>query len=398
MISTEPRIVSEKEQENPFSAFVTMEYLLDKLKLLNYETEFLKGIKLKPIHKYYFVVTKNSGEQFYLFTLLAAWLIRKCGKTFDPPQEDDDPNATIEKIINEVKTAGLQSDFSISKLKQGVGENVVNILFFLANAAINKQHILIEKPKPPEEKEEETETIDDESELNLDRVEEEMIAAYSDDSDDENLFRLDNIKPLKTELQQIDLKNHVDEESWKLEVERVLPMLKVTIKNENRDWRSHLEQMKNYETSINESLAPTKMQLEKLYKEVSSTVDKIGNREKYLNRELDGVLDTYRALQDQLSKIKEKYKSISSGVAERNRELNKLNDRVETIKQQMEARGNSMTDGTPLVNIKKSVSKIKAEIIDMDVRIGVLDCLLLQTKIREEKQIENDFGQSISVF
>lgn len=52
--------------------------------------------------------------------------------------------------------------------------------------------------------------------------------------------------------------------------------------------------MKNYETSINESLTPTKSQLEKLYKEVSSTVDKIGNREKYLNRELDGILDTYR--------------------------------------------------------------------------------------------------------
>lgn len=54
------------------------------------------------------------------------------------------------------------------------------------------------RPKPPEEKEQETETIDDESELNLDRVEEEMIAAYSDDSDDENIFRLDNIKPVSS--------------------------------------------------------------------------------------------------------------------------------------------------------------------------------------------------------
>ena len=49
------------------------------------------------------MVIKNSGEQFYLFTLLAAWLIRKNGQTFDPPQEDDDPNETIEKIIKIVK-------------------------------------------------------------------------------------------------------------------------------------------------------------------------------------------------------------------------------------------------------------------------------------------------------
>lgn len=114
-------------------------------------------------------------------------------------------------------------------------------------------------------------------------------------------------------MQQIDLKNNVDEESWKLEVERVLPMLKVTIKNENRDWRyflnvtkypaitfalfrSHLEQMKTYKTSIDETLTPVKSQLEKLHKEITSTLDKIGNREKYLNRELDPILDNYRYL------------------------------------------------------------------------------------------------------
>lgn len=50
------------------------------------------------------------------------------------------------------------------------------------------------------------------------------------------------------------------------------------------------------------------------------------------------------------------------------------------------------------MNIKKAVAKVKSEIIEMDVRIGVLESVLLQTKIREEKQIENEYGQSISVF
>lgn len=52
----------------------------------------------------------------------------------------------------------------------------------------------------------------------------------------------------------------------------------------------------------------------------------------------------------------------------------------------------------PLVNIKKQISKVKAEIIDMDVRIGILECILLQTKIRDEKNLESEFGQTISVF
>lgn len=102
-------------------------------------------------------------------------------------------------------------------------------------------------------------------------------------------------------------------------------------------------------------------------------------------------------------------------MAERNRELNSLNDKVETIKQQMEERGSSMTDGSmiycisivlctnllfvaPLVNIKKTLVQIKGEITDMDVRIGVLECLLLQTKIREERQLEQAFDPSVSVY
>lgn len=37
--------------EANISSYNTMEALLDKLKLLNYQTEFLKETKLKPIHR-----------------------------------------------------------------------------------------------------------------------------------------------------------------------------------------------------------------------------------------------------------------------------------------------------------------------------------------------------------
>lgn len=183
----------------------------------------------------------------------------------------------------------------------------------------------------------------------MDRVEEEMVAAYSDDSDEENIFRLDDLQRSKKEVRPLELKADVDEESWKLEVERVLPQLKVTIKNDSRDWRSHLEQMKSYKSSIDECLGTTKSQLEKLHKEISITLEKVNSREKYFNRELDNILDDYRNLQDQLSKVKDNYKNISTGVAERNRELYKLNDRLESVKQQMEERGSSMTDGSMYV-------------------------------------------------
>lgn len=176
-----------------------------------------------------------------------------------------------------------------------------------------------------------------------------MLAAYSDDSEEENIFHVSNLNANKNlQREQIEVIGNVDVDAWKLELERVLPQLKVTIKSDSRDWRSHLEQMKTHRTNTESSLLMTKTNLDKLHKEITSTLEKISNRERYLNKELDVTLDEYRLLQDQLSKIKETYRSISGGVTERTRHLASLTDKMETIKQQMEERGNSMTDGSRL--------------------------------------------------
>lgn len=148
MIRSEPIIVTEKQQECAFNAYVQMEELLDKLKLLKYESEFLSDIKIKPIHKYYFVIPKNPGEQFYLFTRLAAWLIRKTGKNIAEPQEYDDPNETISKILDEVKECGMNMEISPNKLKQGVGYHVITVLDCLENCAIQKSNIFYKSHAP----------------------------------------------------------------------------------------------------------------------------------------------------------------------------------------------------------------------------------------------------------
>lgn len=305
----------------------------------------------------------------------------------------------ITKISDEAKENGFNTEIAPSKLKQGVGSQAIAVLDFLANCALRKNNVHLEKPKPPEEKENERDVPEDDSEINLDRVEEEMVAAYSDDSDGETMFRLDDLKSTHKEAVPLtDFSSDINDESWQLEVERVLPLLKVTINNENRDWRSHLEQMKTYKVFIDESFGTTKNQLERLHKDIYITLEKISNREKYLNRELADILEEYRMSKDQLSTLKENYENVSTGVASRNRELNKLSEKLEKVKQQMEQRGSSMTDGTPLVNIKKNIIKIKADITDMDIRIGVLNCVLMQTKLKDEKLIEDEYTQAVTIF
>ena len=109
----------------------------------------------------------NPGEQFFMFSSLAAWLIRKLGNTweshykscsqqiiiigrhFEQPQEFDDPNTTISNILEhvsrdispldlcltsdlthflQVRKIGVTIDFAPSKLKQGFGEQALFVL------------------------------------------------------------------------------------------------------------------------------------------------------------------------------------------------------------------------------------------------------------------------------
>ncbi len=80
--------------------------------------DFVKDLRMRPLNRHYFVVQTNPGEQFYLFTSLSAWLIRKSGAQFEQPQEFDDPNSTISNILENVRRIGVQIDFAPSKLKQ----------------------------------------------------------------------------------------------------------------------------------------------------------------------------------------------------------------------------------------------------------------------------------------
>lgn len=42
------------------------------------------------------------------------------------------------------------------------------------------------------------------------------------------------------------------------------------------------------------------------------------------------------------------------------------------------------------------MTKIKAEITEMDVRIGVLESMLLQSRLREAKLLEEDLANPLS--
>ena len=151
-----------------------------------------------------------------------------------------------------------------------------------------------------------------------------------------------------------------------------------------------MEQMHSYRDGIESNLESTRSQLDKLHTDIARTLEKISSREKYLNNQLEGPLADLRQLQDKLAATKEQYRQVSGGVTERSNTLAQIADELESVKSEMEERGSSMTDGTPLVNIRKTLSRLKQEVTNMDVRIGVVEHTLLQAKLKDKSNMQRD--------
>ena len=83
-----------------------------------------------------------------------------------------------------------------------------------------------------------------------------------------------------------------------------------------------------------------------------------------------------------MAQSKEQHRLASVSISDKSRLLQQLTEDIDNVKSEMEERGSSMTDGSPLVNIKKAVSRVRREILDMDVMIGVLQQGLMQDRVK----------------
>uniref|UniRef100_A0A674C902 Intraflagellar transport protein 57 homolog n=1 Tax=Salmo trutta TaxID=8032 RepID=A0A674C902_SALTR len=367
-----------------YQMFVVMEDLLDKLKLLDYEEEVLAKHNMKPLSRHYFAssayMPSNPGEQFFMFTIIASWLINAAGRPFEQPQEYDDPNATVSNILSQLRAFGGLVDFPPSKLKAGSGEHVCYVLDRLAEEALKERVFSWRRPNYPTEEMEEESVMEDDAELTLSKVEEEM-TEEPDDYEEENVMDLEALKSrtnqsearLSSKPDNI-LESNMDAAEWNLEVERVLPQLKVTIRTDHKDWRIHVDQMHQHKDGIKSSLKETKGYLDKLQEEIGKTLEKVGSREKYINNQLEHLIQDYRSAQSKLSEVS----------------IHTITEELEKVKQEMEEKGSSMSDGAPVVKIKQSLTKLKQEIVQMDIRIGVVEHTLLQAKLKEKSNMTRD--------
>ena len=117
------------------------ESCLEKLKILNYDSEFCTKGRM-PFHRVHFVYPgNNSGVQFDEFVDLCSWLCEKCShdQIFERDQFDD-PNTIVNNLLMALRTLGYQSSFAPQKLKMAHGEPVCDALNFLASKALESRN------------------------------------------------------------------------------------------------------------------------------------------------------------------------------------------------------------------------------------------------------------------
>ncbi|CAG7836825.1 unnamed protein product [Allacma fusca] len=374
-----------------YRPYERMQNVYDKLLLLNFEQDFFKATRLRSFHRLYFMCPTNPGEQFFNFVSLSTWLIRKAGRDAEMAQESDDPNTLIASILESIRAMGGVVDFSPSRVKAGFGPDVVSVLDFLTDKALLTAGHEWLPPIIVKEQKQEEEIDEDDQEVNLDKIEEEMEAYYSSEGEDNDLVWVPGSSsgaPGQGEDTNIEkvkiLQSDTDAEQWRLEVEQVLPQLKITIKQDSQDWRQRQDQMKTYAQSVNEIVDQLDGPMDRMITDAKSVIEKVKTREKFINSQFETLFVELSVAQDTVTNSKDKHRELSNEISNRNRSLSHLNDQLENTRRLLDDRGSIMADGAPVAATKRAIHTLNKELGDIEVEIGVMEHYLLKSLVQEQ--------------
>ncbi len=323
------------------------------------------------------------------------------------PKEFDDPNLTCQNIIASVKKLGFASpSYAPMKLTSGNGKEVCGVLDGLVDYVLESRNFTYKKPiylpdgyqdeagdgvednadfgvdfegaddfKAPDRKTDEDEEVDYTSE----------IAGMAPPGSKSKVSSTVQASPDVPDKQMLQSK--VDPTLWKLELERVGPKLRITLNADAKDWRTNLEDVYSNSKTISSAWPDSRVVLEKLRSDLNNSLEKLTTRERFLNEQFERLMGQYRAQREQLQAIQGTYNQHTEAISDRNNELHRISEQLVDMKQQMEDRGNNISDATPVVRIKGAIKKLSDELHEMEVRIGVVSHTWLQVSLKNRRQM-----------
>ncbi|CAK66445.1 unnamed protein product (macronuclear) [Paramecium tetraurelia] len=366
-----------------------MDELYDKLILLNYEQSYLKQKGGKPLNRAYFVNQTNSSEQFNQFKTLVKWLFQQNDVQTSDFNKLDDPVTLSQNIINELKNIGIEVDFPPIKLKQGFGEYVVYVLLQLATKALQKKKFQYKKAK-----------IEQQSQTRQDDEPVQETGSVSSDSDpdvasEEEPEDVFTEQGFQKDEDKMVIESNVNPKEWAKEVERAAQKIKIVIKPDAGEWRQHFDATKQYSNSIKTILPEARIKLERISDELGEILDRITKREYNINENMSEMCLEFKKKNEEYKKIELQYQNYTNAKKEMTDQYKQIQEKFETVQNKLNEHGSVSTNQSPVISIKASLTKLRLEIKQMDLRIGVLSHTILQRTFHDAKAIqERDYHEN----
>lgn len=437
--------VDEVPAAQPLGAVVnyddcTNDDLIIKLRMLNYEVDFCKSYNpnqvYRPLSKTYFnTQAENANAQFFYFTSLVSWFMTLCGKTTFPlaDQFKDDPNIVVANLLGAIKDVDIPvKDFAPNKIRPGHGDSCLALLVMLADRAlINKRFGFraIEYPAATSRADGGKGRGDGENDGSGgsasapespsrfgafgaagggagggggeidDRVGD--VAVSDDDGDgkednEEMFYGAGGAGGIRGAAAFEPIKPQVEAKEWQEEVERVAPRLQTAVSLEVRDWRARVEGALSLMRAVDTMYPEVRGMLERVGEDMDKSLDRIRKREQSLGQQFVEQVEEYRGKLRRLNTLQENLNTVQGRVSAFSSDLQTITAALEEVKNKVKEYEHRASDQTPLVRIKEAVAKVRAEIKEMSLRIGVLQHTVLHYALRQQKEQKGKHAQGIA--
>ena len=268
---------------------------------------------------------------------------------------------------------------------------------------------------------------DDEGDGGDDIDETAAAAIEEDDLEDDVLYSASSSSPSKRRDEAITvLHSSVDPSAWRAELERVAPRLRAPIplgggssmlpggggggglggalgglrsgggglrgnggtNNTNSssamamgEWRGHLEATASADATVSTLLSPAFESLRRLTGELSEVSAIVGARETALNSAFSALISEHGVAAGDVATLGAGATSVQLRVTSLTSELAAVSEALDEVQGAMEERGSSLSDSSPLIQIKAALSGLRGDIKDLDVQLGVQGHAVMQVRL-----------------
>lgn len=367
--------------------YILWEDALEKLKILNYESEYCMKLGRAPFSRIHFIFPgRNLSNQFDEFMDLAGWLCELCSGDPELFRRDpyDDPNTVANKLMLALRQLDCRLSFPAQKLKTAHGEAACSVLDFLTDKALAVSKFRWGTPLYKDaDVVEMADPVDDDQQ---DDIEDELDGggAFEDDFYGGGGQHEDRLESSEVSLDGSHRQIHtsaVDPIVWKTELERVGPKLRAKQALPSNEWRAHVDMTVTNKGHIEKVLDDTQADLTGLNREIAEELNKMRNKERYMNNQFTTLCHQYKEVKSKFEGLEGASSKTNETVVKLTNDLAEVTDRLEELKESFDSRDSGMHDTSPLVRIKAALQQIKSEIHEFDMRLGVVSHSVLAARV-----------------